>query len=300
MAKLIAIDWGTSSFRAYLLDQQGKLLAAVHSDHGILSVSGNSFSQVLGQQLVKFGDISDIPIICSGMITSRQGWLETPYVECPAGVQDLADALVTLQTREFGTIHFVPGVQQLLPEPDIMRGEETQLAGVETRGRHVALLPGTHSKWVTTEDSVITGFSTFMTGDIFKAVLSQTILRAVSTREWSDEDFAAGVQEGYRRMGSGKGLLSTLFQTRVKSILELDPRAGTESYLSGMLIGTEIAEAKMAGYAGQEPVMVFGSQELTRHYITALNTLKVASIPAPQDVSARGLYRIACLRRLLP
>ena len=146
---LIAIDWGTSLFRAYLIDAAGKVLQKFVAETGILAVEDGDFEHSLEVQLRKFPDVSpETPIIAAGMITSRQGWCETPYVCCPASAKDLAENLISCESTGFGTVWFVPGVNQLLPEPDIMRGEETQLAGIETTEDVVAIMPGTHSKWV--------------------------------------------------------------------------------------------------------------------------------------------------------
>lgn len=299
MSKLIAIDWGTSSFRAFLFSGEGTILSRVSSDRGILTVSEGGFEEVLREQLTSFGDTNGLPIICSGMITSRQGWLETPYVECPAGAEQLADNLREIETG-LGTIYMVPGVKQYSPEPDIMRGEETQLMGVqETMGKRLYLLPGTHSKWAWVKEGSISGFSTFVTGDLFNALLNQTIFKAAAGIDGSESGFRAGVGRGYREALNGSGLLNGLFAARVQSILEIYPEAGTESYLSGLLIGTEIGDAAKSGFTARLPITVIGSENLADRYLMALDELKLEARPAPQDAAPRGLHRIATLAGLI-
>ncbi len=299
MTKLVAIDWGTSSFRLYLIDPEGHVIQRHVTDEGILAIEDKRYEQVLKKNLEQVEASDSVPIICSGMITSKNGWLETEYAPCPATTQDIAARLSCLETSEFGTIHFVPGVKQLEPQPDIMRGEETQLLGLTSQAKQVIILPGTHSKWVTVENETILGFATFMTGDLYNAVTSKTILQAVRKTEWSKEDFKAGVWEGAARVRVGNGLLAGLFQARVKSILELDVRADSASYLSGYLIGTEIGEAGKMGFSTLNDLLVAGSDNLTRYYRTALTELGIGSKPAPADSAAHGLFRIARIRGLI-
>lgn len=300
MPKLIALDWGTRSFRGYLLNQDGDILEKISADAGILSVADGQFAQTLRQQLARFKLLeSHLPIIAAGMITSKQGWVETPYVECPVSAQDLANALTPFEIEEFGKIWFSPGVKQLQPEPDIMRGEEAQLAGFDSSASLTALLPGTHSKWVRLERGAICGFTTYMTGDLFYAVRNHTILKSLLNENWSPSTFSEGVQDGCRHIKDGKGLLSVLFQTRVKSILDLSENAGCEDYLSGLLIGTEIGEAMATGYHTRDPIIILGNEALTQLYITALKDCGLTGKPSLPDISARGLYRIACLKQLI-
>ncbi len=300
MPKLIALDWGTSSFRGYLLDQDGDIVEQIDAGTGILSVENGQFAETLRQQLDRFKLRPPyLPIIAAGMITSKHGWVETPYAECPVSIQDLANALSSLDTKEFGKIWFVPGIKQLQPEPDIMRGEEAQIAGLDSSEKLSVLLPGTHSKWVNLDHGTISGFTTYMTGDLFNAVRNHTILKSLSKGNWDPEAFREGVLDGYSHIQKGKGLLSALFRTRVKSILSLSDYAGSEDYLSGLLIGTEIGEAISTGYHGRDPIMVLGSEALTKLYITALSECDLKGEPAPPDISSRGLYRIASIKQLI-
>ena len=292
MIKLIAVDWGTSSLRVYLLDQNCEITNNLRSDRGISTVADNNFEAVLYEHLVQLDVAEDvIPIIASGMITSRQGWHETQYVECPAGIEALASSLESLDTS-LGRVMFVPGVKQYEPFPDIMRGEETQLAGLSHSQKCVALLPGTHSKWVLLKNERIDQFSTFMTGDLFKAVRSHTILRSLKD-QWAEDAFTQGVVDGKVGLNEKIGLLSSLFQTRVKTILDLSRYTESASYLSGLLIGYEIAEALHNGYSLATNVVVIGETQLADHYITALEVFGIRGEKALADIASRGLFAIA-------
>ncbi|MCC7276080.1 MAG: 2-dehydro-3-deoxygalactonokinase, partial [Alphaproteobacteria bacterium] len=179
---LISVDWGTTSLRAYLLSAAGDVIAASESAQGIMALAGGAFAAAL--RAVCAGWIAGhgpLPAILSGMIGSRQGWVEAPYVSCPATLQALGDALVALEVPGFGAVRLVPGVtrRDAAGLPDVMRGEECQIFGAvallgAASGRF--LLPGTHSKLVDVEDGRIVAFRTFMTGEVFAALRGHTIL----------------------------------------------------------------------------------------------------------------------------
>lgn len=300
MSNLIAIDWGTSSFRAYLIDAAGEILQKSVAEQGILAVENGAFEQSLEVQLRKIPDFSPgTPIIAAGMITSRQGWCETPYVCCPASAEDLAEKLIACESAGLGTVWFVPGVNQLLPEPDIMRGEETQLAGIESTEDLVAIMPGTHSKWVTVKDQTVSRFKTFMTGELFAIVIKHSILRSVSDSIWSDNAFLRGVRKGFSFAQTGSGLLSALFQVRVETILGQEQEPASVSQVSGLLIGAEIAEAVQSGFNKVQTKLIIGEDRLSRIYRMALSECGIDAAAGPEDVSALGLYRIARHKKLI-
>jgi len=300
VSNLIAIDWGTSSFRAYLIDASGKVLQRSVAETGILSVENGAYERSLEVQLRKFpGVSSETSIIAAGMITSRQGWCETPYICCPAGAKDLAENLTSIESTSFGAIWFVPGVNQLLPEPDIMRGEETQLAGIEITEDAVAIMPGTHSKWVEVKDQTVVRFKTFMTGELFAIVMKHSILGSVSCFTWSDEAFKKGVRRGFSFAQAGSGLLSALFQVRVETILGRESGADSSSQVSGLLIGCEFAEAVRSGFNETVIKLIIGEERLSGIYRIALSECGIDAVTALEDVSAHGLYRIAKYKGLM-
>jgi 2-dehydro-3-deoxygalactonokinase len=304
MSQMIAVDWGTSSMRVYQLESDGRILRQVHSDDGLLKVRQGNFDTALAIQLARLGGVDGAPVLMvSGMITSTDGWVETPYIDCPASPADLAAGLRSLKHETLGKLWFVPGVRQLAPEADIMRGEETQLAGIDRRGDLVVILPGTHSKWVLLRDSVICRFKSFMTGDLYSAALNHTILRTLPEEDGSQEIFLRGVRRGFARGQQGGTLLSEMFQVRVGAVLGLAPKAGGRRYLSGLLIGFEIAAGMKSGFAecvaDGKQVLVVGERPLSQRYLDALAACKIAAQHQPPHSAARGLYRIAKAKALV-
>lgn len=300
MSNLIAIDWGTSSFRIYLLDNTGKILQSSSSEDGILSVSENKFEQTLSKHLKKL-TVSDqnTPIIASGMITSKKGWCETPYATCPANIEDLAQHLVPLETTQHGIIWFVPGVKQLSPHPDIMRGEETQLAGINKAGEFTTIMPGTHSKWVKMSDQCIKAFTTFMTGELFAVIMNHSILGTANSDSWDDNAFRKGVALGYRTCDKGTTLLSDLFQVRAQAILEIEKEEKTKSLVSGILIGHEIFGATQTGFVDQNNIYIIGEELISKFYALALEECGITSEIVTEIASVRGLFRIAQQKQLI-
>lgn len=300
MPELLGVDWGTSSFRAYLLEQNGDIAGVIRSDTGIMAIANGDFSDVLEEELARLGSSPrENVIIASGMITSKNGWYETPYIECPASTSDLGKNLCRLRSDRFPHLWFVPGVRQREPEPDIMRGEETQLAGLALSGPRTVLLPGTHSKWVKMERDTITCFKTFMTGELFAAVMQKTIMKIYDGTAWSSESFLQGVATGYNSYGRGASILTSLFQVRVKDIFHLTQPEGNRSFISGLLIGHEIGEAQQLGFMGKQPVLVGGDRKLVGLYQQALAECGTDSETVERDIAAKGLHRIAQSRNLI-
>jgi 2-dehydro-3-deoxygalactonokinase len=294
VANLIALDWGLSSFRAYLLDDSGVVLQRLFDDTGVLSIEADGYEQCLRQHLQKLDGITaDSAIIASGMITSRQGWCETPYVACPASVGDLARGLLSIEMTGYGKIHFVPGVNQLSPVPDIMRGEETQLAGIQSMDGVTAILPGTHSKWAHLQDAGISHFKTFMTGEIYAILIEHSILGKTAGSIWSEDAFRKGVQKGFAFREQNKGLLSELFQVRVQAIMGEIPDQSVASHLSGLLLGCEIADALQSGFETAGKKQIVGAERLANLYKSALSECGIAADIVREDLAATGLFRIA-------
>ena len=192
----IALDWGTSSFRAYLLNKDGTVQETVTAPHGILAVKDGAFDAALESHIGKW-DVK-LPIMASGMITSRQGWVELPYVACPAGLQAIAAAVHLHTSKQGRKIYFVPGISTrgLDGAPDVIRGEETQVFGATEGGSEHFVTPGTHSKWITVKDQEITGFSSYMTGEVFALLKTHSILGKLMTGEMAS---ASAFERGVRR-----------------------------------------------------------------------------------------------------
>jgi 2-dehydro-3-deoxygalactonokinase len=177
---MLAVDWGTTSLRAYRLDPAGRIVDTRSAPAGILSVEGGQFAAVLEQQAGEWIAAGESPVVISGMIGSRQGWLEVPYAACPAGLDEIAAGMCKVAWAR-GEVWIAPGLtcRDDAGVPDVIRGEETQILGVLDQfgaGRHTICLPGTHSKWVEVENGKIVHFSTHMTGEAFAVFKGHSIL----------------------------------------------------------------------------------------------------------------------------
>lgn len=295
---LIGVDWGTSSFRTALLDAAGAVLDRHAGPHGIMSVADRGFAEVLTAEIGPWLRDTRVPVLMSGMIGSRQGWLEAPYVTCPAGIDDLAAALVRVP-YEAAEVYIVPGVETATPHMrDVMRGEETQILGAmatlgATGGRFV--LPGTHSKWVRVEAGRIMAFSTYMTGEVYAACRNHTILGRLMTDVSGDQAaFLRGVEGGARTGGPG-ALLNRLFGVRTAGLFGEVAGAHLADYLSGLLIGAEIADAGESGL----PIQVIGSDALEHRYLAAAAELGIAAKVLDSDLATAGQFAIARMAGLL-
>jgi 2-dehydro-3-deoxygalactonokinase len=297
-AALIGIDWGTTSFRAYRLDADGRVIDSKSALSGILKVREGDFGRTFEREISPWlAEQPGLPVIAAGMITSRQGWVEVPYCPCPAGSAEIAGALRRHAPGAGHVIHFVPGLSIVGPDgvPDVIRGEETQIVGEvgAAPGRRLLVLPGTHSKWALVEEGRIVWFATFMTGELFGVLKEHSILGRMMTAEASDDHaFRRGV--AYARSSSG-GLLKRLFSARTLALFGKLPASSAASYLSGLLIGSEIAEALdcLEQVPGGEEITVIGSSDLTGRYLLAIAEAGLAARQAAADAGAHGLFPIA-------
>jgi 2-dehydro-3-deoxygalactonokinase len=247
-----------------LLDERGDCVAEFEDDKGILSVATGGFAEAVAEIGQRLGDRL---ILLAGMVGSNRGWVEAPYVPCPAGVEDLASALVW---PEEGRIAIVPGVSFVDPdEADVMRGEEVQLLGAFAAGLIPAdalvCHPGTHNKWARLRNGRIERFRTVMTGEIFNLLRDRSILADLLSGTASPDDaFASGVRRGL----SGECLTSELFKIRARVLLGQADPGDAPSFSSGLLIGTDIRAGLHE--TDDSEVIVMGRPELTRLYSEAL------------------------------
>jgi 2-dehydro-3-deoxygalactonokinase len=294
---LIAIDWGSSSFRAYLMSREAEVLDEVASGDGIGSVPAGAYPATLKRLAGRWLDAHpSLPVIASGMVGSRHGWREAAYVKCPAGPRDVASHLAEVEA-DGRRVALAPGLSYVDDAglPDVMRGEETEIFGVADSGAGLIVLPGSHSKWARVEGERVVAFKTFVTGELFAALRDHTVLGAFA-RAAADRApgtaFALGVERGAAAAGDGKsGLLGLMFGARTLPLMgKLDPNDSGE-YLSGLLIGAEIGEGRRL-YPGEAPHLA-GAEALVRRYIAAFEALGVPARSAPPRAAARGLFRIA-------
>jgi len=285
---LIVLDWGTTSFRAGLLLSDGTILERRESDNGILKAASTGFETVLRAEVGGWLGAGH-PIVACGMIGSRQGWREVPYVEGAATAVALARGALTFSLADGERVSILPGMRMADGIRDVMRGEETQIIGSLQDG--VAVLPGTHSKWAEVRDGVITGFASFMTGEIFAALSQHTILGKLAEGGDHDDDaFAEGV-----RAGNGSSAPThDVFAARTRVLSGDMAPSGVSSWLSGFLIGAEIAGADRVFKAPvNESIMIVGNAGLTRRYQDALHQLGRVTSAGPADAAFVGMRKIA-------
>ncbi|KJC59929.1 2-dehydro-3-deoxygalactonokinase [Bradyrhizobium sp. LTSPM299] len=295
-ASYVAVDWGTSSLRLWLMDRAGGILGERRSDEGMMAAAKTGFASVLQSHLDALAVAVNLPVVICGMAGARQGWVEAGYVDTPARLTDILDraARVPDQARD---IRILPGIAQRdAAAPDVMRGEETQLLGalgLDAAGEAIVCMPGTHSKWVRVHGGTVERFATFMTGELFSAVVSDTILsHAVGGAEDAvDADaFTSAVAEAFATPALAANLL---FRVRSRQLLFGGSASAAREAISGTLIGLELA----AGLAGQTPraaVTLIASGRLQVLYQLALETLSVPkrSVDA-EDAVRHGLARAA-------
>ncbi|TPK05943.1 2-dehydro-3-deoxygalactonokinase [Mesorhizobium sp. B2-5-9] len=293
-----ALDWGTTRLRAWLIDGGGKVLAERRGDDGLITAREKGFANVLEGHLAAMGAPEELPVIICGMAGSRQGWLEASYVGVPSPLGAILGgaARVPGQKRD---IRIIPGLAQRLADaPDVMRGEETQLAGagLPAKGRELVCMPGTHSKWVLIEDGAVAGFGTWPTGELFSVLAAHSILRHSLGEHPSP---VAPDNPFFRRwcetaLADGGDVTSRLFAIRAAGLLQDLQADDAAACLSGLLIGGEIASARRRHGAGATSVVLVASGALAGLYQAALGLagLGVRTVDADEAVRA-GLIEAA-------
>ncbi len=296
---LIALDWGTTSLRAYLLDSNGNVLDKKSALLGILKVPNNdfdtAFEDTCGSWLKNGREAS--PILASGMIGSRQGWTEAPYVACPAGAEQLAQKLIHITTKKLRKFAIVPGIstENSTAVPDVMRGEETQIIGAldDETSSHLFVLPGTHSKWARVEQNQIVQFATFMTGEVFALLCEHSILgRTMQGRDDDVDAFRRGCDYALTQAINTAGLLQLMFSARTLALFNRVPATGLYSYLSGLLIGSEILGSQ-ALFGEHHLVTIIAEPDLARLYQRALSVAQQRANIAAETTTPTGLFRLA-------
>lgn len=262
----IAVDWGTSHLRAWAMSASGTVLAQAGSDRGMGRLDRAGFEPAL-LALAGAWLQGPTPVIACGMVGSRQGWVEAPYAATPCPPQGGSFARAQSDDPRLA-VHVIPGIKQLHPA-DVMRGEETQIAGYLAQNKGwdgVICLPGTHTKWAHISAGEIVSFQTFMTGELFATLATQTVLRhSIAADGWDDAAFETGLTDAY---GRPEKLAARLFALRAESLLHDLSGTAARARLSGLLIGAELAAAKPY-WLGQQ-IAVIGAGALARLYVTTL------------------------------
>jgi 2-dehydro-3-deoxygalactonokinase len=278
----LAADWGTSNLRAWVVGDDGTVLAEDRFPWGVAKIETGEAGRRLRDEIRPGLKAEELPAILCGMIGSTLGMAEVPYVDCPAGLADVAAGLFTVEATAPQT-RIAPGLRcrRLSGDPDVMRGEETKILGwvsldpARSRGRRVLCLPGTHNKWVLVEDGRIIRFVTAMSGELFDVLSHHGVLRS----DDDSPDVPAALADGVARGVAPGSLAAKLFTARSRVVGGDMPKASARSYLSGLLIGDEITNLPAMLDAGPDSeVDLLGDSQLCRYYASALQQCGVKSV----------------------
>lgn len=300
-ARLIAVDWGSTNCRATLIDKNGKAIARRDGDAGVFDRKNGDFATQLREIATPWREeYGPVPTLLSGMIGSRNGLVEVPYVTCPAGELAVATALYKVDPSILDQCWIVPGLKGLTPDDvsDVMRGEEVQLFGLLEHpdwreGNGLVLLPGTHSKWALLRDRSVFRFATAASGELFATLSAHGSLAALLEKS-DDEEFDGELfRKGLTHARQRGGLSHHLFNLRARAVLGEVPMHELRTRLSALLIGHEL-EAMLAMFPAAMRVAVVGSESLGRIYCEALAARGAAAAwHSGDDAAASGALRIA-------
>jgi 2-dehydro-3-deoxygalactonokinase len=271
----LAVDWGTTNLRAWVVSEQGRAGRPLELPRGV-SKLGPGEAEICLRDVVRPALKAErLPAVICGMAGSTIGWVEVPYLDCPADAASLAAGLHWIDGQD-PPVAIVPGLRGPGVDggPDVMRGEETQAIGwlaeddSRRHGRHVICHPGTHAKWVLIENGQIVRFVTAMTGELFSVLTRHSVLRC----EGGPIDSHAFAQ-GLAVAGDGSALAARLFTARARVVGGGDLRPqGVRSFLSGVLIGSDVASTPALLEAGPSSasVALIGDAALCGAYATAI------------------------------
>jgi 2-dehydro-3-deoxygalactonokinase len=280
MGAFIACDWGGTNLRAWVVDETGEVKDRRDFPFGISRLRPGEAPERFRLDVRPALGAESLPAILCGMVGSNLGWRAVPYLDCPVNLAELGRNLCLVQDGD-APVWIVPGLRGPGPTaaPDLIRGEETQVLGwlrtEAAQGRQAICHPGTHAKWVVLEDERLVRFVTFMTGELYAVLSRHSVLRSEAVAD--DE---AAFDQGLAAAGDGGALAARIFSARTRVVAALSPAAPetTASYLSGLLIGAEIAAAPaLAGLNADEPIVLLGDPGLCRWYARALTRAGRAS-----------------------
>jgi 2-dehydro-3-deoxygalactonokinase len=293
MGGLSGLDWGTSSLRAFRFDGAGRIVETRARAWGIRQLPEGGFDAALAEITAGW---PALPRLACGMVGSRGGWREMPYLDLPADTAQLGRALGRLCAADGRDVHLVPGLRD--PRgPDVMRGEETQLLGALALRPALAaascfILPGTHSKWAVVRDGAVTGFRTLMTGELYALLRRHSILGGDVQAADDAVAFARGVAAA--RDSGAAGALGRLFSARALMLDGALASASVPDYLSGLLIGEEFRIALADGLARRDaPLQLIGETALCERYRRAAALFEIELPPPVEEAAARGLWQLA-------
>jgi 2-dehydro-3-deoxygalactonokinase len=301
---MVAVDWGATSLRIWLMDRAGAVIGERRSAEGMAAVDPRGFEGVLRAHLAELGIDPDavanrgFPVVMCGMVGARQGWREAPYVDVPVDVTDIARSGIKVPCGGLD-VRIMPGLSRRDPRrPDVIRGEETQLLGMSAGGgptSALAVIPGTHSKWFRLSAGCIADFRTVMTGEVYALLCRHSVLRHTIGEDHdvtATSDFSAGVRAG---LDEPAKVLASAFAVRAGELLFGRTGAPAAAWLSGLLIGAEVG-ASLADASDPE-VVVLGAGALGALYAHAITAAGRRAVMRDAEGAARtGLREAArCL-----
>lgn len=277
MPAWIAVDWGTSNLRVWMMDADDRPIAEATSANGMGGLASDAFEPALLELIEPYlTSTRRMPVVCSGMVGAREGWREAPYVAvpCPPPNSNVGVSAKAHDPRI--SIRILPGIKQISP-PDVMRGEETQIAGVLQEYPDfdgILCLPGTHTKWVHISAGEIVSFQTFMTGELFALLAGMSVLRhSVASDDWDDAAFLTALSDAMARPQS---VAANLFSLRAGGLVGELPAQTARARLSGLLIGLELAGSKP--YWLGRNVAILGAGSLAELYRKGLDAQGVPAV----------------------
>jgi 2-dehydro-3-deoxygalactonokinase len=292
----LAADWGTTNVRAWVLDEGGAVQRRAEFPLGVSQLAPGEAAARFESEVRPALQAQDLPALLCGMIGSTLGWANAPYLECPVSLAKLAGGLLEVAPG----VRIVPGLTcSGLLGPDVMRGEETQLLGWQAAdparlyGRHLLCHPGTHAKWVRMEEGALTRFVTAMTGELYDVLGSHSVLK-FNPPPGEDDFDAEAFDAGVAAAGDGGALASRLFALRGLTVSRQLPEAGAPSWLSGLLIGAEVAAIwPLVAAADERVAHVLGVARLCERYARVLTARGVGCEIADGETAViAGLTRI--------
>lgn len=266
-SRYIAIDWGSTNLRAWLY-QDGMCIDSRQTTAGVTRLNGKTPKAVFDEVTQNWRE-TNTPVLMAGMVGSNAGWKIAPYLPCPARFSDLSQQL----TPVLDNVWIIPGLSvQRDDNCNVMRGEETQLLGAKNLGpASLYIMPGTHCKWVHADKDTVQDFRTVMTGELHYLLLNHSLIgTGLPEQQTSHEAFMTGLHRGI----SDSDLLPRLFEIRAAHVLGELPRSEVSEFLSGLLIGNEVA-AMTRHYApdAQQSITIVANPALNQRYANALELL---------------------------
>jgi 2-dehydro-3-deoxygalactonokinase len=291
MAALIACDWGSTTLRAWTLDAAGGVLARRDLPFGVNRLGPGEAAARFGEVRAALG-APDAPAILCGAIGSNLGWRTAPYADCPAGLADIARGLVEAEAG----VWIAPGLrcEGLEGACDVLRGEETMALGWvagspdRRRGRYLVCQPGTHSKWLVIEGGRVTRFLSAFTGELYAVLTQHSILRGAPRATTVAAFDQAAFDAGTAAAGEGDALLTRLYTARSRVAGGGAAMETTAPYLSGLLIGAEVAATPRLLGLEREPVVLLGDAAACARYARALGRRGTATRFADGEVAVLG------------